>query len=113
MLSYISKLFERLLRTRLTKYIKALNIITSHQFGFPSQHDTTSQLVRITEHITLHYNNRGHAIATFLDVHKAFDRVWHSGLIYKMHINHLPDCYIKLIQSFLHQRLFRISEGNY
>ena len=44
----------------------------------------------------------------FLDLSKAFDRVWHDGLIYK--INHIGNTgnSLKLIESFLSNRFQRV-----
>lgn len=42
--------------------------------------------------------------AIFLDVSKAFDRVWHNGLIYKMAHLQFPGNLTKLVQSFLENR---------
>jgi hypothetical protein len=46
--------------------------------------------------------------AVFLDIEKAFDTTWHSGLLYKL--SKLEFSYIstKLIWSFLSQRKFRV-----
>ena len=39
-----------------------------------------------------------------LDISKAFDRVWHRGLLAKLPIFGLPSCLITLIESFLTDR---------
>ena len=44
----------------------------------------------------------------FLDISKAFDRVWHDGLLYKLKLLGICGRYYNLIQSFLdnkHQRV--------
>lgn len=45
----------------------------------------------------------------FLDVEKAFDRVFHAGLLYKMYETQFPDCYIKLIASYLDKQQFSVN----
>lgn len=53
------------------------------QFGFQSQHSTVQQVLQVVEQIT--DDNRKQVIeAVFLDVAKAFDKVWHKGLLYKL-----------------------------
>lgn len=47
-----------------------------------------------------------------LDVEKAFDKVWHPGLLYKLIQMEIPDQFIKLIKSFLTNRSFQIKLKN-
>ena len=44
----------------------------------------------------------------FLDIFKAFDRVWHDGLIYKVNCIRLNGMFLKLITSFLENRFQRV-----
>ncbi|GFT52018.1 RNA-directed DNA polymerase from mobile element jockey [Trichonephila clavipes] len=44
----------------------------------------------------------------FLDVEKAFDRMWHRGLIFKMIHLKFPDYIINLTHSFLTNRTFQV-----
>ncbi|GFT88083.1 RNA-directed DNA polymerase from mobile element jockey [Trichonephila clavipes] len=46
--------------------------------------------------------------AVFLDIQKAFDRVWVSGLIYKLITNNFPPALIHLINSYLVNRSFQV-----
>ena len=56
--------------------------------------------------------SREQTVAVFLDVEKAFDRVWHPGLLYKLTEILLPDCYLHLIARFLRNRTFRVRVDN-
>jgi hypothetical protein len=47
--------------------------------------------------------------AVFLDIEKAFDITWHSGLLYKLSKLQFSINLIKLISSFLSQRNFKVS----
>jgi retron-type reverse transcriptase len=47
--------------------------------------------------------------AMFLDIEKAFDTTWDSGLIYKLSNMEFSTSLIKLISSFLSQRKFLVS----
>jgi hypothetical protein len=49
--------------------------------------------------------------AMFLDVSQAFDRVWHSGLLYKIK-QFLPPLYFHLLKSYLSDRQFQVRVGN-
>jgi hypothetical protein len=48
--------------------------------------------------------------AVFLDIEKAFDTTWHPGLLYKLSELHFSPSLIKLINSFLSQRKFRVMD---
>jgi hypothetical protein len=47
--------------------------------------------------------------AVFLDIGKAFDTTWHIGLLYKLPKLQFSTSLLKLISSFLSQRIFRVS----
>ena len=58
--------------------------------------------------------NRGKkALGIFFDISKAFDKVWHSGLIYKLIYLRVPMYLIKIIKSFLEDRTFKVKINNF
>jgi hypothetical protein len=44
---------------------------------------TTLQCMRLADHATLNSTNKMSRAAVFLDIEKAFDTLWHPGLLYK------------------------------
>ncbi|GBP24146.1 RNA-directed DNA polymerase from mobile element jockey [Eumeta japonica] len=50
--------------------------------------------------------------AVFFDVAKAFDKVWHAGLIYKLHQLQVPDRLVFIIQHYLTNRHFSFRYEN-
>ena len=42
--------------------------------------------------------------AVFLDISKAFDKVWHDGLLYKLKQNGISGCLLKLFENYLHNK---------
>jgi retron-type reverse transcriptase len=65
--------------------------------------------MRLTDHVTLNFNNKISAAAVFLDIEKAFDTTWHTGLLYKLSKLEFSTNIIKLLSSFLSQRNFKVS----
>jgi hypothetical protein len=61
--------------------------------------------------VTLDFNNKMSTAALFLDIEKAFDTTWHSGLLYTYMLSTLEfsASFIKLIGSFLSQRKISVS----
>ena len=52
--------------------------------------------------------------AVFLDISKAFDKVWHNGLIFKLKQNGVSGKLIKFFESYLHNRKQRVMiNGSY
>lgn len=107
LLSTISKLFERTIYNRL---IEALDDkLRNDQHGFRRGHATTHQLTRLTEDITMGFNHRRSTAAIFLDAEKAFDTVWHDGLLHKLTLLNTPKYLIKTVKSYLSHRQFYVS----
>ena len=69
--------------TFLLKYLEEYHLLSNHQFGFRASLSTTKQLVYITHQWISNLNSKKDTLAVFMDFHKAFDRVWHNGLLYK------------------------------
>ncbi|GBN71383.1 putative RNA-directed DNA polymerase from transposon BS [Araneus ventricosus] len=105
LLSSLSKLAETVILHRLEAETENK---LPFQFGFRKGLSTTEQLIRMTEHIREGFINRASTAAVFIDIAKAFDRVWIDGLIYKMHKLEIPRQLILLIQSYLKGRNFTI-----
>jgi hypothetical protein len=104
------KLFEKVLLKFVQKHIEERGLLNAHQFGFRARHSTTIQCMRLTDHVTLNFNNKMSTAAVFLDIEKAFDTTWHYGLLYnKLSKLEFSANLIKVLVSFLSQRKFRVS----
>jgi hypothetical protein len=64
--------------------------------------------MRLADDVTLNFNNNMSTAAVFLDIEKAFDTTWHSGLLYKLSELDFSTSLIKLIASFLTDRNFKV-----
>jgi hypothetical protein len=65
--------------------------------------------MRLTDHVTLNFNNKMSTAAVFSDIEKAFDGTWPSGLLCKIPQLEFSTRLIKLIGSFLSKRKFSVS----
>lgn len=109
LLTSISKVLEKIILQPLKKLIKP----RPEQHAFREGHSTTTQLYTLFKEIQDNNINRKYTAAIFIDMEKAFDRVWHEGLIYKLRTQtDLPTNIIKLIKSFLLNRSFQIRVTN-
>jgi hypothetical protein len=84
LLPTIGKLFKKVILKLLQQHTDEKGLLNASQFGFRARHSTTLQLMRLTDHVTLNFNNTMSMAAVFLDIEKVFDTTWHSGLLYKL-----------------------------
>lgn len=108
LLPCLGKICERVVLTRLQRSVRDLDLIPNEQFGFRAEHSTVHQVLRLVEHIAEGFNRRESTAAVFLDVSKAFDKVWHEGLLSKMLEAGIPLGLVQLIGSYLGGRKVRI-----
>ena len=81
-------------------------LITWRQSGFIKKDSTINQLLSITDMIrkTFDCEPPKEVRAIFLDISKAFDKVWHEGLIFKLKQNGVEGDVLNIITSFLTDR---------
>ncbi|GJQ73939.1 Desat1 [Trypoxylus dichotomus] len=108
LLPVMGKIADRIILTRLREETDDLDVIPNCQFGFRREHSTTHQVLRLVEQIKEGFNRRECTGAVFLDVAKAFDKVWHQSLLLKMHRADISKAMVRLIHSFLRKRTFKI-----
>ena len=76
------------------------------QYGFRSPWSTSDLLTVVYDRIARAYNRSGATQAVALDISKAFDRVWHAGLLHKLKSYGISGQIFGLISSFLSNRQF-------
>ena len=73
------------------KYFLDNNLITPKQSGFRPGDSCVNQFLSITNGIFTSIDDGLEVRGVFLDISKAFDKVWHDGLIYKLKQNGIKD----------------------
>jgi len=104
LLSSLSKIYERLILSYIQNSLH--NKIRPEQFSYRPEHSSTLLLTKLTHQLSQNFNNDLNTASIFLDVEKAFDRVWHEGLLYKLSLTNIPPEIIHIIKSFLTDRTF-------
>ena len=84
LLPICGKVFERLIYNSLFEYFIENDLISPNQSGFKPGDSCTNQLISITHEIYQSFDDGFEVRGVFLDISKAFDKVWHNGLIYKL-----------------------------
>jgi ribonuclease HI len=82
--SNVCKLMERIVLKRLTYHCEKYNIVPPNQAGFRKGRCTIDHLVKLSSNIKKQFAHRKSCLATFFDVKKAYDRVWHKRLLFKL-----------------------------
>ncbi|RUA04271.1 MAG: hypothetical protein DSY43_06760, partial [Gammaproteobacteria bacterium] len=109
--SNLCKTLETMVNNRLTHHLETNQKLSLDQSGFRKSHSTTDHLVRL-EHDIKTAQALGHStIAIFIDFSKAFDMVWHNGLLKKMQNMDIHGNMVNFIQNFLTDRKLRVGLG--
>lgn len=112
LLSNISKLFEKLLHSRLYTFLEQHTQIYPLQFGFRKKHNTTHALIQLTETIRKAIDTNEYACGVFVDLQKAFDTVDHKILIDKLENSGIRGVAKTLLQSYLSDRYQSVTVGD-
>ncbi|GFT62345.1 RNA-directed DNA polymerase from mobile element jockey [Trichonephila clavipes] len=112
LLSSLSKAYEFVILNRLSQHCLARNIIIPEQYGFVTKCSTVTQLLRVTELVHTGFQNHQATVMLFVDIAKAFDKIWHDGLISKMMRLGFSDQILKIIHSYLNLTEFRVRVEN-
>ena len=94
----------------LYKHLTTHHLITKKQSAFRPGDSTTNQLIDLVDAIHQAFDSTKslEVRAVFLDISKAFDKVWHDGLIFKMKQNGISGKLLKLFQNYLSNRKQRV-----
>ena len=110
LLPICGKIFEKLIYNSLFKYIQDNNLLVNCQSGFLAGDSCISQLLSITHDIYKAFDGTPslEVRGVFLDISKAFDRVWHEGLLFKLKRFGINGPLFLLLQDYLKNRHQRV-----
>ena len=83
-------------------------LFSDFHYGFRSSWSTADLLTVVTDRIARTFNRPGATRAIAIDIFKAFDRVWHAGLLHKLKSYGISGQIFALISSFLSNRRLRV-----
>ena len=84
------------------------DLLSPNQSGFRSGDSCINQLLSINHEILNAFDKGLEVRGIFLDISKAFDKVWHDGLIFKLRQNGISGDIINILQDFLRNRKQRV-----
>ena len=108
LLSVVSKVFEKLVNNRIVDHQEKCSLFSDFQYGFRSCWSTADLLTVVSDRIARTFNRSGATWAVALDISKAFDRVWHAGLLHNLKSYVISGQICGLVSSFLSSRRLRV-----
>ena len=104
----VNKVFDKLVNNRIVDHLENSGLFHDFQYGFRSSRSTADFLTVVSDRIARTFNRSGATRAVALDISKAFDRVWHAGLLHKFKSYGISGQIFGLISSFLSNRQLRV-----
>ena len=84
------------------------SLYSNFQYGFRSSRSTADLLTVLSDRIARAFKKSGATRAVALDISKAFERVWHAGILHKPKSYEISGQIFDLISSFLSNRRLRV-----
>ena len=94
----------KLVNNRIVDDLEKCGLFSDFRNGFRSSQSTGDLLTVVFDRLVRPFNRSGAIWAVALDISKAFDRVWHAGLLHKLKSYEISGQIFGLISSFLSNR---------
>ena len=105
LLSCVGKLLERCVYNHVLEFLQAHSLLTAAQSGFLPKDSTVFQLLSIYDDLCKSLDTRTTTQIIFFDISKAFDKVWHQGLIHKLSATGIRGQLLNWFCDYLHNRV--------
>jgi sarcosine oxidase/L-pipecolate oxidase len=86
LLCIVAKVMERCVHHHIYDFLDINNFFCENQSGFIAGDSTINQLLDIYNDVGKASDSGKEVQVVFCDISKAFDRVWHKGLLYKLEL---------------------------
>lgn len=112
LISCVGKSFERVIFKHVYNHLISNSLIYKYQSGFLPGHSTVHHLIEVTHQTCLALENHEINCQVFCDISKAFDRVWHRGLILKLEKYGIKGNLLAWFENYLYKRHQKVSINN-
>ena len=103
-----SKIFERIIFKNVYNFFHTNKLLTNHQSGFRPNDSTVNQLAFLYHSFCEALDKKKDLRIIFCDISKAFDKVWHKGLLYKLKTLGIMGNLLSLLKNYLDNRQQRV-----
>ena len=90
-------------------FFLANNLLAPNQSGFKPGDSCINQVLSITHEIYSSFDAGFEVRSVLLDISKAFDKVWHEGIIFKLQQNGISDDMLNILSDFLRNTKQRVT----
>jgi ribonuclease HI len=108
LLSCLGKTMERMVNRRLQHHLEKNGLLNPAQSGFRKNRNTEDQVTLLTQDIENGFQEKMKTLAVFVDLTKAFDKVWKEGLLLKLLHKQVCGKMYWWIHSYLFHRTARV-----
>ena len=113
LLSCLGKTMERIINRRLQYHLEKNGLLIPTQSGYRKNRSTEDQVTLLTQDIEDGFQQKLKTLAIFVDLSRAFDKVWKEGLLFKLLQKKVCGRMFSWIQSYLFNRTARVKlEGH-
>ena len=108
LLSVVSKILERIVFKHVYNFLRDHGLLTKLQSGFIPGDSTVHQLAFLYHTFCQALDEKKDVRIVFCDISKAFDRVWHDGIIHKLDKIGIKGILLEWFRDYLKARLQRV-----
>lgn len=109
---HISKVYERLVKNRFEYFLEKNRLLPTCQSGFRRGRSCIENLVKLSSHVKRAMMRRRPVLATFYDIKRAYDTVWHQKLLLKLSKLGISRNMYRFFEVFLKNRVIRVAVGS-
>ena len=110
--SCITKILEKCIHQKILHYLRTNDLISKAQHGFLNKRSTITNLLECTFDWTSYMNNRDALDVIYIDYEKAFDKVSHSKLFYKLKKFGIGGRLLRWMEIFIGRRRQTVKVGS-
>ena len=106
--SCVCKTMEHIINKRMQWYLETESIFAPEQAGFRKYKGTEDQTTHLAQVIEDAFQKKRVTLTVFIDLQKAFDKVWKDGLLVKLQRSGIRGNLYKWTKSYLYNRQARV-----
>ena len=108
LLCVVSKIMEKIIFKHVYNFLHQHGLLSKLQSGFKPGDSTVNQLAALYHMFCLALDEKKDVRIVFCDISKAFDKVWHDGIIYKLQKMGIKGILLEWFKDYLKNRLQRV-----